>query len=254
MGSPPASPARPNPMDTTPNRLSISHLMLWMATTGMVLAEVQWDLSTAGLPPDRVDAMRLEVLVGSLGFGPLNGLAIAGLLILLWRRFWTRVPFPTEPGHWILVIAGANQTIHLIYHVLYLLWIRGEAAAVPGWASSFSRFAIEGFVILLAVIGASSRHQGRIWNVSIGSLALHPGMTICSSVTRIWIPATRQFLGGSVWMNISRLGYTLPGLLAIAGAVVDWRRKQRRDFLHWCGVALVVLGPVVEWLRTLLLR
>ena len=152
------------------------------------------------------------------------------------------------------MIAGANQTIHLIYHVLYLLCIRGEESAVPGWASSFARFAIDGFAVLLAVMGASSRHQGRIWNVSIGSLAVHPGMTICRSVARNWVPATRQFLSGSAWMNISRLGYTLPGLLAIAGAVLDWRRKQRRDFLHWCGVALVVLGPVVEWMRSLLLR
>ena len=83
MDPQPALPARPSKGDTTPNRLSISHLLLWMATTGMVLAVGQWDLSTAGLPPDRLEAMRLKVLVGSLGFGPLNGLAMAGLLILL---------------------------------------------------------------------------------------------------------------------------------------------------------------------------
>ena len=228
--------------------------MLWMATTGVVLAMGQWDLSTAGLSPERLEALRLKVLVQSLGFGPLNGMAIAGLFIFLRRRLITRVPFPTEPGHWILVIIGANLTIGLIYQVPYLLFIRGQESAVPGWASDLLRFSMEGFVVMMAIIGACAPQKGRSWNLSIGSLAVYPGMTLCSSFARIWIPVTRQFLGGSVWMNLSRLGYTLPGLLAIIGAVVDWRRKQRRDFLHWCGVALVVLGPLVEWLRTFLLR
>src|SRR4051812_43785413 len=161
-------------MDAKPNRLGIGHLLLWMATTGAVLAVGQWDLNTANLPQSLIAEMRLRTLIWSLGFAPLHGLSLAGLLVFLSRRFWSRAAFPSEPGHWILVIAGAEELVAVVYQVLYVLAIRGNEAAIPEWVNMVSAFAIPGFAILLAVIGACSAHQGSIWNLCIASLAVPP--------------------------------------------------------------------------------
>ena len=183
--------------------------MLWTATTALVLGVGQWDIHTAGLPASLLESMRLKLLIGSLAFGPLNGLAIAAVLIFLWRRFWTRIPFPSEPGHWLLVIVGTEQTIRLCYHVLYLLFIRGNESAIPAWASLFTRIAITLFVVLLSVLGASSQHRGRCWNACIAALALHAAITIIHSAVSNWIPAARPSLGGAGWSYASRCAYSL---------------------------------------------
>jgi len=225
--------------------------MLWMATTSVVLAVGQWDLSTSRLPENLLVEVRLRVLTWSLGFGPLQGMALVGVLIFLWRRFWSHVPFPTEPGHWILIICGAGVIVNLASHVPYLLAVRGNESFVPDWAARLPRYAIGGCAILLAVMGAYSERSSRIWRLSILALGLSGAMAIVHSVAIYW-PFTRQFPGGNVWQNLLRFGFSLPGLLALVAAFLDWRRKQHRDFLHWCGVAFVVLSPTVEWLRTFL--
>ena len=243
--------------DTLPdsrNRLTIGHLMLWMATTSVLLAIGQWDLATAGLPPERLEAMRIKVLVGSLAFAPLNGLTTASVVVLLWRRFVSHRPFPTEPGHWLLLIQGGSRTLSRIYHVVYLLWLRGHESEIPGWSVNFLRYSLSGFVILTAMIGACRSHRGRMWNLVIASLAVNAALDISDSAIRQYIPATRQFLGSTTWLYVGRAAFSLPGMLALVAVAVDWRKKIRRDLFHWCGVAVVVLGPTFEWIRTLFLR
>jgi hypothetical protein len=246
-------------VNQSPNRLSISHLMLWMATTSVVLAMGQWDLSTADIPENLIVEVRLRTLIWSLGFAPLHGMAVAGVLIFLWRRFRSRAPFPTEPGHWILVIMGAVELAHLAAQVSYLLFVRGQESTVPIWVSRFSRISTSGFEVLLAVVGAYSLRtdaggglrNGLIWRLSILAIGLRGVMEIFHSVAINW-QFMRPFLGGPAWWHMLRIGYSLPGLVAVVAAFLDWRHKQRRDFLHWCGVAIVVIGPIVEWARRFL--
>jgi hypothetical protein len=236
------------------NRLTIGHLMLWMATTSVLLAIGQSDLATAGLSPERLEAMRVKVLVGSLAFAPLNGLTIAAVVVLLYRRFVSHRPFPTEPGHWLLLVLGGNMALSRIYHVVYLLWLRGHESEIPGWSVSFLRFSLNGFVVLTAILGACFPHRGRTWNLVIAALAVNSVLDIADSAIRQHIPATRQFLGSTNWLYVGRAAFSLPGLLALVAIVMDWRKKVHRDFLHWCGVGVVVLGPTFEWMRTLFFR
>lgn len=159
--------------------------------------------------------------------------------------------FPDGTGHWILIICGADVALHLAAQVPYLLAIRGNESFVPHWASQLPLFAVSGLSILLAAIGANSERSGRTWRLSILAIGLSGTMMIFHSVAIYW-PFTRPFLGGNVWMYLLRFGFSLPGLLALVAVFLDWRRKQYRDFLHWCGVAFVVLSPIVEWLRSFL--
>jgi hypothetical protein len=234
-------------MDTKPNRLGISHLFLWMTTTAVVLAVGQWDLNTANLHESLAAQVRLHSFLWSLTFGPLQGVALAGVLVFVWRRLWSRVAFPAEPGHWILIISGAERLAHLTAKVAYLSAIRGHESEVPNWASQLTRYSLNGFTILLAVIGACHACGGRVWRLTILAMGLLGATTIFHSLASQWLPAMRPFLSGELWMFLLRFGYSLPGLLALVAVFIDWRHKQRRDFFHWCGMTLIVVGPMVEW-------
>jgi hypothetical protein len=235
------------------NRLGIGHLMLWMATTSVVIAMGQWDLSTAGLPDNLLAGARLRTLVWSLGFGPLQGLALAGVLIFLWRRFKSHVPFPTEPGHWLLVIAGGERLMFLVTQSAYLLAVRGHESEIPPWANRLSEVAYHVFPILLAGVAACHVKSGWAWQLSILAMGVLGAMTIFHDEVLDWLNMGK-FMGSNAASYALRFGYSLPGILAVVAVVIDRRQKQPRDFFHWCGVALVVLGPIVEWLRTLLMR
>ena len=147
-------------VDENRNRLSISHLMLWMATTSVIIAVGQWDLSTAKLPENLLAEVRFQNLVWSLGFGPIQGMSLAGVLIFLWRRFGSHKAFLTEPGHFLLTIAGAERLVFLLTQSAYLLAIRGNESLVPPWANDVSAIAYHSLPILLAIVGACTVRSG----------------------------------------------------------------------------------------------
>src|SRR6266481_4184363 len=113
--------ARPEPMH---NRLSIAHLLLWMATTGAALVCLQ---QYKPRPPETIgfasflsqartqeelkiemDKRRQEIwrvwnaqyLIG-LSFSPVYGAAAAGAVLAAWRIVTRRFGFPDQPGHWL---------------------------------------------------------------------------------------------------------------------------------------------------------
>src|SRR5688572_28112648 len=117
----------PKPIAAQPqqNRLSIAHLFLWTATTAVVLTHQQ---SLKPPAPDRIGfssflsqpGMDVEVEMAKqrqrihgrwtsrwlvdLAFSPVYGAALAGVVLAFWRLITLRFGFPTQPGHWLLIL------------------------------------------------------------------------------------------------------------------------------------------------------
>ena len=122
------------------NRLSIAHLLLWTATTALVLAGLQrmWhsDLPRMSPEPPESDVVvelggvrildkgrsafrQMQLLERSLSFlalafSPAYGAALAAAGLAAWRMATRRGGFPAQPGHWLL-LAVASITLAMAW-------------------------------------------------------------------------------------------------------------------------------------------
>src|SRR5688572_27918705 len=92
------SPGAPLPK----NRLTIAHLLLWTLGSSIILACYRAWITQNQLPADSFAIMPLLHLVYSLALGAQVG------SVFLWalRALTRQSGFPTEPGHWLLLIEG----------------------------------------------------------------------------------------------------------------------------------------------------
>jgi hypothetical protein len=233
-------------MTDQPNRLSIGLLFLWMTGTCIVLAGNEWATIAALANGVEWERIRFLTMFYSLAFGPLHGLAVAGLMLFLWRRLWTGRAFPTEPGHWILVIAGFGQCIYLL-----LLGLGAAGIHFPGFR--FVGWSIEGLLFLFAAIATRQVWKaGALWGGTVACMGGVHGAQLARDIAYLNFAATRQLLGGSGYLYTSRAINTLPAIVAMAAIIFDYRRGRQRDAIHWAGALMTILLPVAEWARTLL--
>jgi hypothetical protein len=121
-------PSAPGPREG--NRLSTAHLLLWTATMALAfsLCERPPPASKIGFasflftPGTDVEAAmnreRQQIwrlwqnrYYVNLAFAPIYGLALGGLVLAGWRIATARSGFPTQPGHWLLVVIGSATAL-----------------------------------------------------------------------------------------------------------------------------------------------
>lgn len=112
------------------NRLSIAHLLLWTATTALALSlcerprpasEIGFAsfLSQPGMDVEAAKNRERQQIwqlwqkryLVSLAFAPIYGLALGGLVLGVWSIVTGRPGFPTQPGHWLLVVIGSATAL-----------------------------------------------------------------------------------------------------------------------------------------------
>ena len=109
------------PAPNTQPRLSIIHLMGWTLGCSVVLAGFRWLTIVVGEQAE----VAWQFRVAQFGFSLTYGAALGGLGLLFWRRFYGGYPFPTQPGHWLLVFGGIGCLIDggiSLPLTLYLRW------------------------------------------------------------------------------------------------------------------------------------
>src|SRR5262245_24061625 len=166
------------------NRLSIAHLLLWMATTGGVIARLQadkpppaekigfgsflhqarteeeWQALFKKRQQERWRGLQASYVV-RLFFAPVPAAALAGGLLAAWRIVTRRFGFPVQPGHWLLVGIAAMLLL-ASFRSIVILQASGDAADI---------LAAIGATSLLSAITVASREPLR-WRVAFGSLAV----------------------------------------------------------------------------------
>lgn len=213
-----------------PVRLSISHLLLWTTTTALVVALLQGVMplqESAGSPWRRTEWIVTVVL---LCCAPAWGAAIAGGVLAVWRLIHYRAGFPAEPGHWMLVILGTFAVGAGL--VILLENVRGPAA--------FAVVVLLGLAVLIpietgfAAWCSNSRHwQFAFLSIVIGLLGIsfHILVAAVGSHSR---PAPSLVVLGLLGICVA-IG--LPPLAFVVAVLTDLVRRERRDALHWIGIA-----------------
>jgi hypothetical protein len=236
-------------------RLSIAHLLLWIAGTALVVAlfPVNW-LGGPDLLMDResyfqkVQARQTLERLSVVAVAPCYGAAIASLLVACSRLLFRRPGFPSLPGHWPLIhlglwilivgiiIRGTPDRDFSPYNLHLLRQHHGAALVIL-------------FVVLLAAaIGAvlAVRDPWR-WRMAV---RCHLVAVVVPIVAFLIVPpASERSLAMTGTLVV--LCWYIAALIAVLGGLWDFITRERFDLFHWVGV-ISLLGilahPPLTWL------
>ena len=225
-----ATPASGRASPDTPPRLSVGHLLLLTACYALCLSVVR---SQATAEPGLVGAL----LVCVFALGP--GTAWAGCAVFLWRR-WRGARWPVEPGHWLLVVMGAQAALEVILQLLPEGLFRSPGAVSTAFTACF------------LVVPALSRKLPAAWKALFCLLAgLYAAPLLLVSLDSAFS------IGGAMAGQVGRLlvaAKPVAALLLVLG-LEAWERFHRtsRNWLHAVGVAVFVWMTLVPLLVAALL-
>jgi hypothetical protein len=252
-------PTKPIAARSHQNRLAIAHLLLWTATTAVVLVHQQsgkpppaesigfasfLSQGTAAESAAAKDHARQRIwrgwnnqwLVG-LAASPIYGAALAGILLALWRQISFRFGFPTQPGHWLLVLIGMLYwTVALRFFLSSVLGndnrIDLGTAAVMSVSSAFIAFAL---------------WRPLRWSLAVGLAAVGFAALGCAILAVIFSSAMEPLPPFAVAAMLALMFLGSGILLALLSSVADLYEETRYDSLHWIGVftLICVLGHFV---------
>jgi hypothetical protein len=246
-----SSPNAPIPPANLARRFTLSQLVLWLFATCIVLAHESWRLKSN---PDLSATFQIYFNFNLLLTAPIEGACFAGLLIWAWRRIRGGRQLPTSPGHWLLIILGANFVAGAIDQ--FLIWMLGEDSyrSLPAWAWLMRHVLFRVFEI--SVLGAAAlRFRGQhLWQAVFATMMLGPVAIIVHSTLVTYIRGNPWFLNEIAWGLCDRILFSMPAIITIAALISDRRSGARHDFLHYVGASIVIINGVIEWPRWIVWR
>ena len=233
------------PVRISGRSVTLAHLMLWMFATCLVLAQNRWYLA-AGENLDARDYWYHNL--HALLYSPLQGAGLAAFLLCLCRRFGGGPAFPAEPGHWLLVISGANQAFAAGLEYMEV-WVGPQEVfeQMPAWFHHSRHLASVGLQVGLAIAAAACFRRSRMWRTAFLVMILNPLAGLLHSSLFIAFNSGQWILNELAWSIGFRVLYSLPAAFALAAAIGDWRHSRQRDFLHWAGIGVLIVLALIEW-------
>lgn len=238
------SEATPATMPTAANRLTIAHLMLWTAMTAIVLGFIRhiaphYTPTSAATPQFALNLWLQYLLLFAVS--PAYGAALAGLQLAIWRLLTRRFGFPSQPGHWLLLVLA----IIPIYVVA--TWL-----LLPSFDDVSLVFVCIGLVVAtLLSLAAAMRIRRPTWWLptfalaagGLGGIALSVATWIAMGFETPPVAAFPAVLGA-----LAVAGSIMAGL---AAGILDLTAPERYDVFHWTGVATLAAFaayPLLAWL------
>lgn len=236
-------------------RLRLYHLLGWTAVLAGEMAVLERiPLINAADPVWSQVNNVVAYLLGSAGVTCL-------LFGIIWR--WRGLPFPSEPGHGVVIAAGVATIIYESVTWIVALSVHRDSvtgvplAMAPDWVAwvvqwhSVAAFAIQallyiGFTIWLV--------RGWEWRLVFGVLAatctahaMHA--PICRFMQQVTSSANAQHWFDVMTGNASAIVLLVCLLLAAGG---DWRRAVNHHWSHWVGIGIVLIDTVLQLLNVAL--
>ncbi len=260
------SPAQASPpLTPAANRVSLAHVMLWIATTGAVLfcTERIWRFEFHLLPPGApsVDSvigydgpasaeaehrasMRKRILVniklacGALAFAPAYGAAFALAVISLVRLASRQRGHELQPGHWMSLAVSAVMLV--VGPSLAFDWNNTLNYDVPG-------LMLFGLAAVMLLTGVLRVGRSRIWQLALAAAG-------AGSIGMGWVYFLELRRGGPLPPDLVEVLSSSPRIFLAAGiigcvvaAALDIATKSQRGLQHWIGVLASFLA-IGHWI------
>jgi hypothetical protein len=227
----------------TQPRLGIVHLMLWMAACAILLSLRRWLVRDGNAGNNSL--LLISFFVTNV---MISGVSIASLALWGSRRLRGGVPFPTEPGHYLLLLQGG--AILILHPVLSSVIIRcalslGLFLRAP-LLFYLTKSILAGCLAMLVLWCLSAAIRSLRWKavflayflgLSFAALALLASLSLLFDEpykldpTLLWLP-----------LQIA------VGLSLTAAIILDVRSDVRRDWLHYVGAATWFASTAHSWL------
>jgi hypothetical protein len=232
-------------------RVTLAQLVLWMFATCVVLAHESWRLD---LNPELSATFHIYFNVNLLLMAPIEGACVAGLLLWTWRRVHGGQQLNISPGHWLLIILGANFVAGAADE--YIVEALGEETyqSLPVWASMMRRTLFRAFETSLLGAAVLNFRGQLLWQAVFASKMLGPLADIVYSTLVTYIGGDPWFLNETAWGFGTRILSSLPAIITFAALFSDRRRAVRHDFLHFVGATVVITHGIIEWPRYIVWR
>jgi hypothetical protein len=223
--------------------LSISHLMLWILGSAVILGGYR--MFETEETPQRIRIVhQVYIVAGSF----LYGAQVAAVFIFAARLMTRKGPLPHEPGHWLVFKSGASCLIGWGAIGLVRL-ISPETIANLG-LTGLSIFIIASYApaAALSLWGALVLRGESLWRASFGILFLSAAINVLLAALMLveqLFEGDSLFSGGSWgttlflhWSNLQVWIGDVPMLLCLGLLVLlDSRAGKRRDWVHFAGIA-----------------
>lgn len=224
-------------------RLTIGHLLLWTATTGMALAYFQ---SQRPPPPEKIGfasflhqpgtdveaemaKARQRIWHGwqrgyliNLAASPIYGVALAGIGLAIGRMATGRLGFPSQPGHWLLLEIGAMAG--LVASRPLLRWLP---------LSPDGHDFVLASLLLVVAIGTALVVCRSAWLLPMATAA--GGFAVICLAYLVSFGSASSEPPGLYGVGLIVIG-TVP-FLALLVTILDLADRKRYDLFHWLGVA-----------------
>ena len=232
--------------------LGISHLLLWIFGAAIVLGVSRWWSTSAG---QSTPMIHLLMVGHAVVFSLLAGVNIAAVIVFARRLLVRDAPLLVQPGHWLLVNAGAvNVTMWLLLGgalLLRALSNAGDSQQSPPdvWLPAAAAHILAAMLNVLAVGQLRPTPRWRRYFLISALCAGLLGMVFGAiSVTAIVEPY--DGLTSSVPLYAYACCYPLDQLTAIAllsfNALADRADRTPRDWVHNAGVAATLLQLIAS--------
>ncbi|HUE70078.1 MAG TPA: hypothetical protein VMP01_04245 [Pirellulaceae bacterium] len=224
------------PLEVRQPPLSISHLLLWILGSAVVLGSYRWLAEPVGDDETRRLLYQLDQLARSLTYG-----AGAAALLIFARRLIARdAPLPRHPGHWLLLIQGINWPAYWLLLLSYF-GLRGMPQDAPRDWESIRRFALASMLYYLWTAGLYAAVLAFLRDAKRWRMFFAVGAALPLVHAVIWCC---MFGGYQSLIERSFIMVRIAVALAILTVCIlrDRREGVRRDWLHVAGVSFYILG------------
>lgn len=235
--------------------IGIRHFMLWILCTAIALAFNR--VLRSGEKHLLLDQLNL------MAYCILYGVALSGVVIFVWRLVRGQSTGLEHPGHWLLMLAGYGAVIDGLVAVgikIHFQYFYQKGMVIGDyvfteteyWEWLFHQMICYTIAAVICTVMLVRMRQPRHWRIVFGLLIVD---FVCQ-VMAYWLLLLPWFnLIGFGWipwtlphhsMLVTSLMSTSAATIAI---LVDRNLGLKRDWLHWCGLAVCVLQASLEWIR-----
>lgn len=242
--------------------LTIAHLLMWMVTSGLFLGLGRVAIKSLATGDWEVPVWyRTLFQVEQVIITPVYGVAVLGPLLMVWRWVRQGPRFPSQPGHWLIVIYGfgiaCTWGFGLAVDVLIpAIWDVRLSPYFQSWIHMTLAYLVGGVACSVAAWRLRDRWY---WMLDLKVCAL---LQLSVAAIVLLALAVERLAGGGLlrgirWEWVVGLRYYQACFFAavlLAIATYELRRGYYRDWLHWVGVALGLLLPTLALLDALAQR
>lgn len=249
--------ASPQAKYAAPPRLSIAHLLLWMATTALVVAlfPADWMRKLDSSTPLDQESFRQQMerrqtveKVGAALVAPFYGAGLAAVVVATLRAVRREPGFPAAPGHWLLLHVGLGflafaDAYHKSRGSRYVKFELLNPEFDPVSLLLFLVFVAQ----LIVALGAAVQPQPWRWRLAFG-IYLGGVAALIGGMLLGW-----QGLANEFWLGLAGIVAANGAAFAIFAAARDLFRRERYDLFHWLGVIVLIAvaaHPILAGLAT----